>query len=133
MGHSEAIVRGPDCWWSRETRSSQWRGLADIHGEVLGNIVTSSWADEGTGLKPRLASMWTLHGGSRAASQEPEDGAFEVVPRQVTVAAYNKYSLTTGGAESARLFIWGCNTVTKALSLLPGLMVTLVEQACRVS
>lgn len=48
---------------------------------MLGVIVTSSWADEGTGLKPRLASMWTLHGGSQVASQESEDRAFEIVPR----------------------------------------------------
>lgn len=54
---------------------------------MLGDIVTSSWADEGTGLKPRLASMWTLDGESQAASQELEDRAWEVVPRQGTVAA----------------------------------------------
>lgn len=70
--------------------------------------------------------MWTLDGGSQAASQEPEDRACEVVqdracevvPRQVTVAAHVTYSLNKCDAVSARLFISGCNRVTKALSLL---------------
>lgn len=84
---------------------------------MLGHIVTSSWADQGTGLKPRLASMWTLDGGSQAASQEPEDRACEVVSRQMTVAAYVTYPLNKCDAESARLYL-GRNRATKALSLL---------------
>lgn len=54
---------------------------------MLGGIVTSSWAEEGTGLKPRLASMRTLDGVSQAASQEPEGKACKVVPRRATVVA----------------------------------------------